>query len=65
LFSLYVNGIKEIVKNYELLMFADELKLFKKIENLSDCSTLQNDLNKLVSWFNNIGLQFNVNKCHF
>ncbi|XP_022175933.1 uncharacterized protein LOC111038911 [Myzus persicae] len=64
LFSLYVNGIKEIVKNCELLMFADDLKLFRKIDNLSDCSTLQNDLNNLVSWFNNIGLQFNVNKCH-
>jgi hypothetical protein len=64
LFSLYVNGIKEIVKNCELLMFADDLKLFRKIENLSDCSTLQNDLNNLVSSFNNIGLQFNVNKCH-
>ncbi|XP_008190178.1 uncharacterized protein LOC103312002 [Acyrthosiphon pisum] len=34
LFSLYVNGIKEIVKNCELLMFADDLKLFKKIDNL-------------------------------
>lgn len=37
LFSLYVNGIKAVVKNCELLMFADDLKLFPKIENLSDC----------------------------
>ncbi|XP_050066238.1 uncharacterized protein LOC126555352 [Aphis gossypii] len=41
LFSLYVNGIKEMVENCELLMFADDLKLFRKIENLSDCSMLK------------------------
>jgi len=64
LFSLYVNEIKGVIKNCELFMFADDLKLFRKIENLSDCSALQDDLNNMVAWFNTIGLQFNVNKCH-
>jgi len=64
LFSLYINDINGAVKNCDLLMFADDLKLFSKIESLSDCSALQNDRNNLVSWCNSIGLQFNVNKCH-
>jgi len=64
LFSRYVNGIKGVIKNCEFLMFADDLKLFRKIENLSDCSALQDDLNNMVAWFNTIGLQCNVNKCH-
>jgi hypothetical protein len=64
LFALYVNGIQAVVKNCELLMFADDIKLYRKIENFSDCIALQNDLNNLVSWFNKIGLQFNVAKCH-
>jgi hypothetical protein len=58
LFSLYINGIKGVLKNCELLMFANDVKLFSKIENLSDCSALQNDLNNLVSWCNSVGLQF-------
>jgi len=62
LFSLYINGIKGTVKNCEVLVFANDLKLFSKIESLSDCSALQNDFNNLVSWCNSIGLQFNVNK---
>jgi len=64
LFSLYVNGIKVVIKNCEFFMFADDIKLFRKIENLSDCSALQDELNNMVAWFNTIGLQFNVNKCH-
>jgi hypothetical protein len=45
-------------------MFVDDVQFFSKIENVSNCSALQNDLNNLVSWCNSIGLQFNVNKCH-
>jgi hypothetical protein len=33
LFSLYINGIKGGVKNCELLMFVDDVKLFSEIEN--------------------------------
>jgi len=54
LFSLYVNGIKGVIKNCEFLIFADDLKLFRKIENLSDCSALQDDLNNMVAWLNTI-----------
>ncbi|KAL4132516.1 hypothetical protein QTP88_009654 [Uroleucon formosanum] len=38
--------------------------LCMKIENLSDCFAIQDYLNNMVAWFNTIGLQFNVNKCH-
>lgn len=61
---IYINGIEGAVKNCELLMFVDDLKLYSKIESVSDFSVLQNDLNNLASWCSSIGLQLNVNKCN-
>ena len=53
---------KEVVKKCELLVFADDLKFFRKTENLSDRPALQYDLNNPATWFNTIGPEFNVKK---
>lgn len=45
-------------------MFADDLKIFNRIGTLADCHLLQNELACMVSWFNSMGLQFNIDKCH-
>ena len=44
-------------------MFADDTKVYKKIEKLSDCRTLQEDLNALSSWSAQWLLNFNATKC--
>lgn len=44
-------------------MFFDDIKLFLKIDSLTDCMHLQEDLNRLVVWGDTIGLSLNVNKC--
>ncbi|KAF0719536.1 Uncharacterized protein FWK35_00023733, partial [Aphis craccivora] len=63
LFSLFVNGIKSAIPDSRFLMFADDLKIFRRIDSFADCLTLQDELNTLVLWFKSIGLQFNIDKC--
>jgi len=63
LFSLFVNGIAKAAPKCKFLMFADDLKLFCKIESEADCVALQNELDFICLWFSTLGLQFNINKC--
>lgn len=37
LFSLFLNGLKQIIPNCKFLVFADDLKLFMKIKSIDDC----------------------------
>ena len=62
LFLIYVNDIPENVKSTAKL-FADDTKLYRKIENKRDCETLQEDLNSLACWSNQWLLRFNEAKC--
>lgn len=44
-------------------LFADDAKIYRRIESLDDCILLQNDLLALDIWSNTWKLQFNHNKC--
>ena len=62
LFSLYVNDISSIV-NSHLLLFADDIKLYRSIKSENDIVLLQEDINKLFSWSNTWLLSFSIPKC--
>uniref|UniRef100_A0A2S2R2Y8 RNA-directed DNA polymerase from mobile element jockey n=1 Tax=Sipha flava TaxID=143950 RepID=A0A2S2R2Y8_9HEMI len=64
LFALFINNIKHVIHNSKFLLFADDLKLFLKIDLINDCLLLQEDINAVVNWATNMGLEFNVVKCH-
>ena len=49
LFSLYVNELPSLVSS-QLLMFADDIKLYRTIRSSEDCLVLQNDINILLDW---------------
>lgn len=51
------------VNSSQVLLFADDLKIFKEIKNNYDCYLLQKDINSIVYWSQNNELQFNVSKC--
>jgi hypothetical protein len=51
--------------NSLILLFADDFKLYRVMMNNDDTVLLQNDLNALVFWCKNNGLQLNVSKCTF
>ena len=63
LFNIYVNDIASQV-NSTILQFADDLKMFRVIHDVTDFNQLQEDIDSLVTWANKWQLQFNVSKCH-
>lgn len=62
LFIIFINDIQHYVKHSEMLLYADDLKLFKTIERLDDCHKLQQDIDSLIIWSSK-HLKFNTNKC--
>ena len=62
LFLLYVNELPDWIK-CELKMFADDTKVWSRIQKDTDSSTLQDDLDRLQSWSDIWQLSFNADKC--
>ncbi|XP_025405375.1 uncharacterized protein LOC112679698 [Sipha flava] len=52
------------VPAHEFLLFADDIKLFIRIDTVEDCKLLQHDLDAVVLWARGLGLEFNIPKCH-
>ena len=63
LFLLYTNDLPDAIENSNIASFADDTKLFKKIDSTSDAISLQSDLNRLEKWSASSGLVFNQDKC--
>jgi len=53
LFVIYINDIEEVV-NSKLLKFADDTKIFNKVNSVEKVENLRTDLRSLVSWSNAI-----------
>ena len=62
LFILYVNDITDTIQS-ATQMFADDTKLYRVIKQPSDSCTLQQDLNRIISWSKKWLLNFNPLKC--
>ena len=65
LFIMYINDVLSYIKHSELLLFADDAKLFKEISSFDDCLLLQNDIDNFFKWCSSWGMQLNVDKCYF
>lgn len=50
LFKIFINDIPDVIKNFRIFLFADDLKLVKIINNQGDALDLQNDINNIQSW---------------
>ncbi|CAH8460660.1 unnamed protein product [Schistosoma bovis] len=62
LFLIYINYLSQQVTS-DLLLFADDVKLWREICNQDDIQALQEDLTRLQSWADDNGLTFNTSKC--
>ena len=62
LFALYINELPSLVSS-QLLMFADDIKLYRRIRSPIDCRILQTDINILLDWSNHWLLSFNTSEC--
>ncbi len=67
LFLLYVNDLAAlpISDGSQLVLYADDLLLFRPISNSSDYCCLQDDIAAIETWTLNNCLQFNASKCKY
>lgn len=63
IFILFVNDITKCLKFSRCLIYADDLKIFSPIRNLSDAVKLQKDLDAVNFWCKINLLHLNVAKC--
>lgn len=60
---IFINSVPSVFKSANSSLFADDLKLYRKIENEDDCNLLQADINSLKDWCTTRNLHLNVGKC--
>ena len=64
IFILFINNIVAVIRHSKLLIFADDAKMYKRIETVKDLADLQSDINSLVNWSRLNTLDLNIGKCH-
>lgn len=65
LFNIFINDVTQCIKYSQLLLYADDMKIFKKITSFEDCQLLQNDLDSFEQYCLINKLDLNVKKCFF
>lgn len=62
LFACFVNDLPETLQA-DTLMFADDVKMYGRVDSMVDAQYMQAQLDKLHSWSEKWGLQLNPAKC--
>lgn len=62
-YLLFINEIEQCFQNSNILMFADDLKIFKKVTSQQDCLLLQEDLIRFNEFCVKNKLQLAYDKC--
>ena len=62
LLLIYINDLEEGVTG-NILKFADDTKLFRKVREIGDKQKLQDDIDKFVKWSKKWQMLFNFGKC--
>ena len=61
LFSLFINDVKSCFRSSKILLYADDLKMYGRVQPGGDY--LQSDLDRFVYWCSENFLKINVSKC--
>ena len=64
MFLLFVNDIPQITSS-NIILFADDTKLWGLIKSIDDVNILQEDLEKIIEWCQKWKLHLNVKKCKY
>ena len=62
LFLLFINDLPISIDTL-VKLYADDVLMYRSINDVSDHQILQDDLNKLIHWSNIWLMPFNLNKC--
>lgn len=63
LFNIYINDIVDKL-DVNCLLYADDLKIYSKIQSIYDCDRLQQNLSKIYEWSSDNNLCLNIQKCN-
>lgn len=63
LFNLFINDILNCLSYSNALLFADDLKICRLVNDFSDAAKLQSDLDALCAWCDVNQLHLNFDKC--
>jgi len=64
LFILFINSINKWITKAKFLLFADEIKIYLKIDSPESCLILQSEFHTFFTWVQRLGLSLNLEKCH-
>jgi hypothetical protein len=64
LFIIYVNDLPDHIKFSEIVLYADDCKLHKRLTSPTDCLLLQSDLTAVENWSQTWQLPLNPSKCN-
>ncbi|XP_063933353.1 uncharacterized protein LOC135145176 [Zophobas morio] len=62
LFIMYINDIVEVL-DVPSLLYADDIKIFFRVQSSLDCIRLQDNLNRVLLWSKKNNLLLNADKC--
>lgn len=65
LFSLFVNDVSEAINHSKFLVFADDIKIFHRIDCIEDSILLQCDLDSFSLWCKRNDMNLACDKCKF
>ena len=63
LFIIFINDLIDTIGDKNALLFADDVKIFSKINSISDCHELQTILDKFFVWCYTNDMILNFDKC--
>ena len=62
LFLLFVNDLPDVAISSSVACYADDTKIYKRIDSITDSAALQTDLTNIVQWAESTGLSLNRTK---
>ena len=65
LFINYVNGISELTLNSKLMLYADDMLLYRVVDNPEDLGVLQLDIDTISEWVSTHYLTLNISKTKY
>ena len=63
LFIISINDVLWIITNCKLYIYADDMKLLKRVDIIEDAKCLQENLSRLFVWCCANNLSLNISKC--
>jgi len=65
MFIIFIDNLAKLLENYgiSIKLFADDVKLYLKIDNVNDAGRLQVALDLLSDWANEWQLSVSVSRC--